>query len=165
MKNKSINILIVSFLLIGMMAVMLITFLEETKQNLAENIKVSENGVTESVQTVRDLKLNPTESKAYSVNLVCSATGSYRIRLDYEEQRDGGMKPFVDVTVKLDGEVIYEGKLIALLDNGEEIEFIGELQEKEPLVVTICYLMPRDVGNEAQGTYADFDVHFNIEKH
>lgn len=164
MKNKSINILIVSLLMLGVMAVMLITFLGKVKEDFDKNITVSEDGVTESVLTVRDLKLNPTESKEYSVNLVCAATGSYHISIDYEEKADGGMKPFIDVTVKAGDEVVYEGKLTALLDNGEIIRFDGELYEKEPLVVSICYLMPYDVGNEAQGTYADFDVHLKIEK-
>lgn len=165
MKNKSVNILIVSFLLIGIMAVMLITFLGKAKEDFPENITVSSDGVTESILAVRDLKLSPTESKEYSVNLVCAASGSYHIYLDYEEKEDGGMKPFVDVTVKFDGEVVYEGELAALLrDDGELIQFEGELHAEEPLVVSICYLMPYDVGNEAQGTYADFDIHLKIEK-
>lgn len=165
MKNKSINILIVSFLLTGIMAVMLITFLGKAKEDFPENITVSADGVTESILAVRDLKLSPTESKEYSVNLVCAASGSYHIYLDYEEKEDGGMKPFVDVTVKFGDEVIYEGELAALLaDDGDLIKFEGELHAEEPLVVSICYLMPYDVGNEAQGTYADFDIHLRIEK-
>jgi hypothetical protein len=144
---------------------MLITFLESVKQDFEDNIKVSEDGVTESVQQVRDLKLNPTESKEYRVDLVCAASGSYYIYIDYEEKEDGGMKPFVEVTVKLGDEVVYEGSLAALLEDGcEPIQLEGELHAEEPLPITVCYLMPRDVGNEAQGTYADFDLHLKIEK-
>lgn len=164
MKNKNINMLIVGLLLLGLMAVMLIVFLGKAKEDFPKNITANENGVTESILAVRDLKLNPTESKEYSVNLVCAASGSYHIYLDYEEKEDGGMKPFIDVTVKFDDEVIYEGELAALLDGDEVIQFEGELHETEPLVVSICYLMPYDIGNEAQGTYADFDIHLKIEK-
>ena len=164
MKNKNINMLIVGLLLLGLMAVMLIVFLGKAKEDFPKNITVSENGVTESVLAIRDLKLNPTESKEYSVNLLCAASGSYHIYLDYEEKADGGMKPFIDVIVKFDDEVVYEGELSALLDGDEVIQFEGELHETEPLVVSICYLMPYDIGNEAQGTYADFDIHLKIEK-
>jgi hypothetical protein len=144
---------------------MLITFLESVKQDFEDNIKVSEDGVTESVQQVRDLKLNPTESKEYRVDLVCAASGSYYIYIDYEEKEDGGMKPFVEVTVKLGDEVVYEGSLAMLLEDGcEPIQLEGELHAEEPLPITVCYLMPREVGNEAQGTYADFDLHLKIEK-
>lgn len=165
MKNKSVNILVVSLLLLGLVAVMLTVFLGGAKEKFPESITVSEDGVTESILAVRDLKLNPTESKEYSVSLVCDASGLYNIQLDYEEKNDGGMKPFVDVIVKLDGSVIYEGGLAELLDNdGEPIRFECELNATEPLVVSFCYSMPYDIGNEAQGTYADFDINLKIEK-
>lgn len=164
MKNKSANILIVSFLLLGIMSVLLIIFMGNSKEDFENNITVEADGVTEKVLAVRDLKLNPTESKDYSINLVCSASGSYLISLNYEEKSDGGMKSFVDVTIKRNSEVIYTGSLAELLDNGILIEFEGELQATTPLVLTITYLMPINVGNEAQGTYADFEVHLKIEK-
>jgi hypothetical protein len=31
-------------------------------------------------------------------------------------------------------------------------------------VFTVTYTMPRDVGNEAQGTYSDFDLTLKIKK-
>lgn len=164
MKNKNINMLIVAFLLLGVMSVVLTFFIGKAKEDFPKNIEIKENGITEGILTVRDLKLNPTESKEYSVNLVCAASGSYFIFLDYEETKDGGMKQFIDVTVKFDGEVVYEGGLDSLLDGDDVIELEGELSATEPLVITICYLMPYSVGNEAQGTYADFDIHFKIEK-
>lgn len=164
MKSKSINILIISFLMLGIMSIMLITFVGNAKEDFPENITVSADGVTEEILSVRELRLNPTESKEYSVNLVCAASGSFRICLDYEEKADGGMKPFVDVTVEVNDDVLYDGTLTELIDGGKTIEFEGELHETDPLIVTICYEMPRDVGNEAQGTFLDFDVNLKIEK-
>lgn len=164
MKKRSIYILIASLLMLGIMAVMLIVFLGKAKEDFPDSITVSENGVTESVMTVRDLKLNPTESKEYSINLVCEASGSYYVTLDYEEKADGGMKPFVDVTVKLDGQVIYEGQLLSLLDGDELIGFEAELHRKNPVKISVVYTMPYEVGNEAQGTYSDFDIIITIEK-
>lgn len=164
MKNKSVNILIVSFLLIGVMSVMLIVFLGQAKEDFPKDITVGADGTTETVMSVRELKLSPTESKEYSVNLVCAASGSYLVSLDFEQENDGGMKAFVDVTVKHDDEVVYEGGLSELLDSDVIIDFESELHAKEPVVITVCYEMPYDVGNEAQGTYASFDIHLKIEK-
>lgn len=164
MKNKSVNILIISFLLLGIISVMLITFLGKAKDDFQNDITIDSDGVTESVLSVQDLKLNPTESKEYSVNLVCAASGTYDVTLDYEEKKDGGLKPFVEVSVKANDETVYEGTLLALLGGDERIEFEGELFQEEPLVVTVRYEMPQDVGNEAQGTYSDFDIHLKIEK-
>lgn len=164
MKNKSVNILIFSLLLLGIMAVMLIVFIDKAHDDFKEDIKVSADGVTEETLTVRELKLNPTEKKEYEIRLTCQASGSFYIFLDYEESDDGGMKPYVDVTVRCSDTVVYEGKLSELLDNDKIIEFEETLDSTEPLPVTICYEMPYYVGNEAQGTYADFDIHLKIEK-
>ena len=164
MKNKSLNMLIVGLILLGIMAVMLTVLMDFAHDDFKENVKVNRNGATMETLTVRGLKLNPTEKKEYEVNLTCLASGGFDIFLDYEEKQNGGMKPFVNVTVKSDGNVVYEGTLTELLDTDKVIEFDGELKAKEPLVVTICYEMPYDVGNEAQGTSADFDIHLKIVK-
>ena len=164
MKNRSINILITAFVLLGILAFSLAIFIQWAHEVFRDGITVSENGVTESVIKVRDLKLNPTESKEYSVNLVCEATGSYFITIDYTETEDGGMKDFVNVKVRCNDEVVYEGSLAALINTDEVIEFEGELDAEDPLPVYITYEMPKDVGNEAQGTFSDFDITFKIKK-
>ena len=166
MKNRSINMLIVGFVLLSLMATALIFFLEDAKQRFPEDIEVKENGVTEGIMEVRDLKLHPSESREYSVNLYCEASGSYYIDLDFEETADGGLKPFIRVLVSADGMPVYSGELTELLDGEGKISFEGELLSKddEPYVISVQYLMPYDVGNEAQGTYADFDVHITIKK-
>ena len=164
MKNRSVNILIASFVLIGIFAVMLIVFIDYAKDNFGNNITVSSEGVTESTLSVRNLRLNPSESKEYSINLVCEASGGFDVTLDFVEKADGGMKPFVNVTVKCDGELLYEGSLTALLDGDEVIVFEAELHATEPRVISICYSMPRSIGNEAQGTYSDFDLYLKVKK-
>ena len=118
MKNKNINMLIISFLVISAFAVMLIIFVGTAKRDFAENIKVSQNGLTEDVFTVRDLRLNPSESKEYSANLVCAASGTFAFELSYEEKTDGGLKQFVNVTITADGAVVYQGSLQDLINNG-----------------------------------------------
>ena len=164
MKNKSLGMLVVVMLLLVLMAVVVNVFLGKAKEDFPNDITVKESGVTESIMEMRDLKLNPTESKEYEVNLFCAASGEYDITLDYEELADGGMKPFVDVTVTVGEEKIYEGRLEELLSEGMTVEFVGVLEAKDPLTVTFNYLMPYDIGNEAQGPYSDFDVHIKIKK-
>ena len=164
MKNKSINMLIISFLVITAFAVMLIIFVGTAKRDFSENIKVRQDGLTEGVIPVRDLRLNPSESKEYSVDMVCAASGTFAFELSYEEKTDGGLKQFINVTITADGAVVYQGSLQDLINNGLKVNFKGELQAKEPLVLTFHYEMPREIGNEAQGTYSDFDVHIKVEK-
>ena len=164
MKNRSVNIMIVAFLLFGIMATIMIAFIINVHENFADRIKVNADGVTESVMKVRDLSLVPTESREYSVDMVCEASGSYHIYLDYQESEDGGMKHFVDVTVIVSDKVVYEGSLANLLDTDEVVYFEEILEADVPVPITVRYNMPREVGNEAQKTHAGFDVRIKIVK-
>lgn len=162
--NRNIGIMIVAFLLFVVLSVILIVFLIRAHENFEKNIKVKENGVTEAVFAVRDLALVPTESREYHINLVCEASGGYHVFLDYNEKKDGGMKHFVEVTVKVDGKTVHVGSLAELIDDGKTVTFDSELYADDPVVITVVYRMPDDVGNEAQGTYADFDICLKIVK-
>ena len=164
MKNRSINIMIVAFLLFCVMSTILIAFIIHVHDTFDERIKVRADGVTESVMTVRDLHLSPTESKEYTVDMVCEASGSYHIYLDYVELTDGGMKPFVRVTVSYGDTVAYEGALSELIDTDTSVYFEAVLEADDPVPITVRYEMPREVGNEAQGTFAGFDVNIKIVK-
>ena len=164
MKNKNINMLITAMILIIVFSVMLAVFLAMAHDEFDDNITVTVDGVTEKTLKVRDLRLSPTEKKEYVVGVFCSASGGYDISLTYVETLDGGMKPFVNVWVECEGVRVYEGTLVDLLDGGTVIRFAGELEAKDPLPITFCYEMPYEIGNEAQGTSADFDIKLKIEK-
>ena len=164
MKIKSISMFAFSLVLLLLMSTMLTFYMIYAHETFEEGITVSENGVTEAVVEVRDLNLAPSESREYVINLVCKASGGYHITLEYEEQLDGGLKQFVNVAVRLGEETVYEGRLSKLLSGEEKIQFDGVLEEKTPLPITVIYEMPVSIGNEAQGTYADFDVRLKILK-
>ena len=149
--------------MIGIFAIMLITFLGQAHEDFPKNITIDAGETTDTVFTVRDLQLSPAEYEEYTVNLVCAASGSYHISLEYTQTRDGGMSDFVNVVVIAKDQVVYRGPMNALLQ-GEVVSFDGELQAKDPLPVTIRYEMPYEIGNEAQGTSADFDVRVRIKK-
>ena len=163
MKKRSINMLIVGLLLLGLFAVVLIVFLEDTHDNFEENIVISQDGVTEEVLKFENLRLVPTQKTEYTVNLVCAASGKYHISLDYAEKTNGGMRDFIKVLIKYGDNVAYSGGLNDLL-LGSVVEFDGELYADDPLPITINYAMPEEVGNEAQGTFEDFIICLKIEK-
>ena len=164
MNKKTVFIIISALLMLGLMASMLILLVMNAHEDFSKNIKVREDGVTEDVFTVRDLRLSPNQSKEYEVDLVCDASGAYNITLEYEEKQHGTMKHYVDVVVKANGETVHEGKLSSLMDKHEIVSFDGNLFAKKPLTVTVIYTMPYEIGNEAQGTSADFNVHLKITK-
>lgn len=163
MKNRSINLMISTLVLFAIFSVILLVFLWDAHERFPKEITVAEDGVVETL-SFRDLQLSPTESREYTVNLICAASGSYRVSLEYDETKDGGMKPFVNVAILCDGVTEFEGNLGELLDGGVITSFMSELHATDPVEITFRYVMPREVGNEAQGTYADFDIHLAIKK-
>ena len=164
MKNRSINMLIVATIVLTGMAIMLLLFLDDAHNTFEGDITVNEYGVTETVIPIRDLTLTPGDQKDYDVNVYCKATGSYHVSIDVIEDKDGGMKKFVNVKILSDGAQIYEGALTELIDDDLIIIFDAELDDSRPTVLTFIYEMPLDTGNEAQGTFSDFDIQVNIKK-
>lgn len=164
MKNRSINMLIVATIVLTAMSIMLLLFLNDAHNTFEGDITVNEYGVTETVIPIRDLTLTPGDQKDYDVNVYCKATGSYHVSIDVIEDKDGGMKKFVNVKILSDGAQIYEGALTELIDDDLIIIFDAELDDSRPTVLTFIYEMPLDTGNEAQGTFSDFDIQVNINK-
>lgn len=164
MKARSINILIAAVLVLTAMSIMLLFFLIDADRRFEGEITVEENGITETTIPVRDLALTPGYEKYYDVNLFCRATGSYHVTIEYLEEVDGGMKHFVDTTVEFDGEVIYKGPLTELIDDGLTLNFDTVLDDAVPATLVFRYVMPLETGNEAQGSFADFDISITVKK-
>ena len=164
MKQRGMTILTISLALLGAIGVMLLVFVNQAHEEFKENVQVSENGVTEEVLVIRDLMLNPAEKKQYEVKLTCPASGQFNITLDHEEIEDGGMKPFVNVRIFCNDREVYCGTLVELLDHGTLATMQAELHATEPALLRVVYEMPYETGNEAQGTFADFNIRLTIEK-
>ena len=164
MSDKGYKIVITVMIVLALFAVMLNIFLWNADEKFEGSIKVRENGITETVIPVRDLVLTPGASNEYHVDLICDATGSYFVEIEYEETYDGGMKHFVNTKILSDDKLIFEGPLTDLIDKKIPVEFEEELHASEPVVITFIYSMPVETGNEAQHTSAKFDLHVKIEK-
>lgn len=156
--------LVVALCLLAAMGGLLAAYTQLAHEDFEENITVSKEGTTTSTVAVHDLALLPAASRTYTVHLRCKASGTYRVSLVYEEKENGGLKPFVNVTLKAKDEIVWNGTLQALLDSDVNLNFLAELQAEDAYDVQITYDMPQEIGNEAKDTFADFDVHFTIEK-
>lgn len=164
MSKLGITVLVVALCVLAATGILLAANTQMAHEDFEENITVSKEGTTTDTVEVNNLSLYPTDSRAYTVHLKCKASGTYGILLDFEEKRDGGLKPYVDVTIKADGKTVFVGQLAALLSGESTPQFSGELSGERPFDIEIIYTMPREVGNEAQNAFADFNVNLTIEK-
>ena len=164
MGKKTLGILIVAFCLLGIMDTMLIVFLHEKNEDFDNELSITIDGNTEGIMQVRDLQLVPGQSEEYYFTLIGQVSGTFDITLEYLELEDGGLGPFVDVTVTTGTEQIHFGKLEALLNKEDAILFQHDFAPDEILVIVVKYTMPIETGNEAQLTYSDFNLKLLVEK-
>ncbi|MBQ8425023.1 MAG: hypothetical protein IJX17_03260 [Clostridia bacterium] len=164
--RKSVKIFLL-FLVISVTTFVAITMwfnIQNAHDDFGEEIIIESNGQTVKNFSIDDLMLNPGQSKEYSVNLICKAEGTYLIILDYNETKDGGLKGFVDVDIFVNDNIIETKKLDELLTDNVTIEFSEDLYGDKPVVLKFVYKMSNNIKNEAQETYADFDLKLTIEK-
>lgn len=129
-----------------------------------KRVNVKGDGVTTETFSCGELALTPAQTKELEIELYCKANGSYDVTLWLTEKSDGGLKNFVLVEVLADGEQVHEGGLSDLLKEDVAVKFDSILHDNKATVITIRYTMPEDMGNEAQNTYAAFDITIKIEK-
>lgn len=134
-------------------------FYVRTAQNdFSKEITVEINGTTTSLLKIGELNLKPGEDCEYNVNLKSKATGDYKISLDFTEITYSELKNFINVEIIVRDDEIYTKTLSELLDGEENTEFICSLKGDVATRIHIRYYMPQEVGNEAQGKVADFNV-------
>lgn len=163
MKSKSFGIMIVGFVLLAFMAITMIFFIVRAHIQFHEDFAITVDGVTEKTLSVPSLQLVPGSQKDYDVHVKCEATGLYEVEVFYYEKHNGGLKNFVNAVMMLGDEQVHEGALGELID-GEPVKFDWTFEEDEEMTLTISYEMPIEIGNEAKGTSASFDVKLKITK-
>ena len=163
--NKQTIIFIIA--LVFSVAIILGVFIPiilDGKSDHGEVIAMDEEGVVFKTIHVDDLDINPGCKKTYQTELSCNATGEYCFSFDFIEKAEGKLKNYINITIKLDERIIYSGSFLELLENEESIVINTILDHDKYSYLTFCYEMPEEIGNEAQGATADFDIKITIER-
>ena len=130
--------------------------------DMKKSVTVSADGVTQETLEIKDLSLVPGDKVEYEISLTITASATYHLTLDFSEEKDGGLKQFVNTTIKLDEKEVSSDKLSAFL-SGKKMDEKLAAEEGQVLSLKIIYDMGIEVGDEAQETYSDFDVALTIE--
>lgn len=162
-KSKSIWILISSFIMVFFISVAVIFNNIDAREDFTNSVKIDGDGYAETTCEIRSLQLHPSESKDYSIEVAPEFGGEYEITINFNEITNGGLKEFVNVSVSI-GDKIYTYLLKNLLDEKNTIKILQNFSKEKPLELIISYAMPYEVGNEAQGVFADFDVKIIFNK-
>lgn len=130
-------------------------------ESFVRNVTLSENGVTQEELTFSASGLKPGDRRDYTLNLKCNVDGTYAIDLAFSEEKDGGLRNFITVTLT------YEGSraeyTLDELFNGQIVDFNCDIASA-PAEIHLIFTMPSEVGNEAQGADTDFIVILTAER-
>jgi hypothetical protein len=156
-RKTLINLLIILSVLFAVTLTGILLYIADANNDFSDKMVIRSNGITEKVFEVTDLSLIPTESKDYEIELVSVLECEFIITLDYIQTTDGGLGEFVDVIIKVSDEVYYEGKLDDLF-NTDSVLLKLYFESSETKTILITYKMDESVGNEAKGTFSDFEI-------
>lgn len=150
MKKLLFKTLIGSIFTLSLIGVIIIA--EIFNSNLESNIKLKKDGTVQK-QLKIDLKgFYPGKEEDYTINLLTEDLRNLEGKMDFSNSNGGELQKFIFVKINSgDYEEIF--KLEDLLTPEKSVIFNITSD-----VIKIKYMMPIDVGNEAQGTGVFFDI-------
>lgn len=158
MSKKTSNILIISLIVVTIAGIVIGVW-----NYTSQDAYINEKTITlaDDVQS-EEMKVNlsgiaPGVKATYTLNLQANSGDSFDAVMDFEKTGADSLAPYIAVEILVDGESVGNGSLAELLD-GKQFNFHIDFDGTTAVEVEIIYSMGLDVGDEAQGTSADFDM-------
>ncbi len=107
--------------------------------------------------------LYPGASLSYTFNLKANKGDGFNITASFIEKGPTTIKEYVNVEIRLNGERIDSDSLNAYL-GGKTVNFRAEFGNTNLQEVELIYTMSAEVGDEAQGATADFDINISAKR-
>lgn len=127
-----------------------------------KNVKLEENGIVREELNFSASGLKPGDTRDYTIIVSPSADGTYVLEFDFEEENNGGLRDYVDVTLSY-GETVINTTLSELFD-GKDVNFECKIGKKTPAEFHVIFSMSLEVGNEAQGVTSDFGAYLTATR-
>ncbi len=158
-KNLFIRIaLIACSTLILTGAVLSAYFLISANQKQIIKIEIEDSSTENGVLVpFEHLGLAPGEECSYTLIVDVKDANQYDLALAFYEKADGALADYAHVRVESNGEVLRDQRLAELFEDNlltMHVDLRGKKRER----VKITYYLPAEVGNEAQGAEAVFEL-------
>ncbi len=163
MRKRYASLIIVLALVISVLTgVFLYQYMQDETGTFEEDIVFSLDGETQKTLSVTDLNLVPGQEKECKITLNASNVGDYVITVDFKKSADGTLDKYLDVELAVKGTSQTRPlEEVLSMGNGEAITFTVDAGTSE--ILTIRYIMPETVGDEAQGASCSFDVVLTVK--
>lgn len=113
----------------------------------------------------RDLEMHPGDSVEFDLAITHEVEGECQLSLDFIDSAPvevtNNLKNYIKVIIIFNGDKIFEDDLVKVIDT-ELAPITCVLDEKKPVEMKIIYLMPIEVGNEAENAEAFIDLAIKV---
>ena len=157
--KSTMLLMLAAFCVAAMTGMGIIYYTQVAKDSfeLGEDVTLRPEGETTITQEVTELNLVPGTSQSYSVDMKCKAENKYAINVAFTETGDNSLRQFTFVEIYLNGGFVGKASLDELL-KGKNFDTECKLYANTAAILEFRYDMPLEVGNEAEGASANFDV-------
>lgn len=157
MKKKVYLFFIIALCLAIFLGLTIFAFIYGAQDEFKKSVKLQAYGTTVKTYEINELALAPGDSKEYELIYYSSVSGAYKLQVNFVDKSGGTLKYYLNVEIEADGYKA-SGNLFALMAAEEGTELELYLEAKGTNSLKIRFIMPENIGNEAQGTTADFDI-------
>ena len=163
MRKRYAALIIVLALVISVLTgVFVYQYMQDETANFEEEIVFSLDGETQKKLSVTDLNLIPGQEKECKITLNASNVGDYVISVEFKKQSNGRLDEYLDVVIEVKGTSQTRPlNEVFSTSGGKAITFTIDAGASE--ILTIRYIMPETVGDEAQGASCSFEVVFTAK--
>lgn len=145
-------------------AAITLAFVVFNKNSESSNlITLSIDGEETKTLSFESLSLLPGESKDFFIDFKSSLSNKYVVNLDFQKLEDNGLDEYVTVEVNT-GNYECKSTLTNLFSKTEKISFNLDYSDSLNKQIQIKYLLPSNIGNEAQGKISNFNIVVGINK-
>lgn len=104
------------------------------------------------------LNLVPGQEVQYTMSISSKDGPTYAVDFEFRNRGDSDLQDYVYVRMLIGEEELCNALLADVMDSGP-ISHYTRISEGDPCEVTIIYYMPEEIGNEAEGAEAHFDLY------
>lgn len=130
-------------------------------------IKVSADGAPQKIKAVSLGDIKPGDTIENTIELYCLASGTYLVTISFDYTGEQEISDSIANLISVSSEVNnirQEDSLYNLLSGNDTLSVNCTLESDVSTPIYINYHMSEEVGNEAQGVFADFNIVIDISK-
>lgn len=155
--------LVLSLCVLLLISVGCIFVFKDNQNYFDKNITLESNELIHESFEIKKLDLHPGAEIEYRVNFYSKVDDKLNLSISFNEIKPGELKKYVNLEVEYKNNKA-TNSLEYYLTNDVTIDFSLDVSKDEKSTVYFRYMMPIDIGNEAQNTTADFEIVLDINR-